>query len=97
VKPRGTWGVKEKKIPKKKPTWAEERKKKLNLNSPPWLAQGHGGTKTVHHPSTLVHWWVLVHFGQATRSFQELFYKLFHLLDTCYGHLPHVFLKELLG
>ncbi len=43
------WAVKEKKVPKKKPTWAEEMKKnKVNLSSPPWLAQGQGGTKKVH-------------------------------------------------
>ncbi len=61
-------GGEEKKVPRKKPTWAEERsKKKVNLRSSPWLTQGQGGTKkvhsSVHHPSTLVHWWVLVRSG----------------------------------
>jgi hypothetical protein len=58
----------EKKVPKKKPTWAKERgKKKVNLSLSPWLTQGQGGTKkvhaSVHHPSTLVQWWVLIHSG----------------------------------
>jgi hypothetical protein len=61
-------GGEKKKVPRKKPTWAEERrKKKVNLSSAPSLTQGQGETKkvhpSVHHPSTLVHWWVLVHSG----------------------------------
>jgi len=51
-------GGEEKKVPKKIPTWVEVRKKKVNLSSPPWLAQGEGGTKKVHpsmhHPCP--HW-----------------------------------------
>jgi len=51
-------GGEEKKVPKKTPTWVEVRKKKVNLSSPPWLAQGEGGTKKVHpsmhHPCP--HW-----------------------------------------
>jgi len=67
VRPGQAWGVK-KKVPRKKPTWAEERRKKRsNLSLPPWLTRGQGGTKkvhpSVHHPSTLVHCWVLVHSG----------------------------------
>ncbi len=38
--------MRKKEVPRKTPTWAEERKKKrVNLSSPPWLAQGQGGTK----------------------------------------------------
>jgi len=41
VRPGWAWGVRE-----KKSTWVEERgKKKVNLTSPPWLAQGQGGTE----------------------------------------------------
>jgi hypothetical protein len=60
-------GVEKKNVPQnKKPTWVEKKgKKKVNLTLPPWLAKGQGGTKKVHplvhYPSTLVHWWVLVH------------------------------------
>jgi hypothetical protein len=39
---------------------------KVNLWSLPWSAQGHEGMNKVHssmhHPSILVHWWVLLHF-----------------------------------
>jgi hypothetical protein len=42
------WGMREKKNSKRKnQTWAEEMKKKqkkVNLSSPPWLAQGQGET-----------------------------------------------------
>jgi hypothetical protein len=42
-------------------------KTKVNLCSPPWLAQGQARMKKVHpsmhHPSRLVHWWVLVPSG----------------------------------
>jgi len=45
----------------------QNKKKGGNLSSPPWLAKGYGGTKKVHpsmhHPSTMVHWWVPVHSG----------------------------------
>jgi len=38
-----------KKSSQKTPTWAEEMKRnKVNLSSPPWLAQGQGWTKKVH-------------------------------------------------
>jgi hypothetical protein len=63
VRPGQASGAEEKIVLKTKPTWAKERKKKVNLSLPPWLTQGQGGTKKVHHPSTLVHWWVLVHSG----------------------------------
>jgi len=57
----GVCGAKKTKFPKR-PTWAEGGEKKVNLSSPPWLPQGQGGTKkvhpSVHHPSTLVRWWV---------------------------------------
>jgi hypothetical protein len=49
--------VRKKKVPKikKKPTSVDERKKKVNLSLPPWLAEGKGGMKKVHplvhHPS----------------------------------------------
>jgi len=70
MRPGQAWGVRKKKILKKKPTWLRKGNKKVNLSSPPWLAQGEGGTKkmhpSVHHPSTLVHWWVPVHSGLAT-------------------------------
>jgi hypothetical protein len=48
VKPGQAWGLKKIKIPRKKPTWAEEREKEVNLSLPPWLAQGQGGTKKVY-------------------------------------------------
>ncbi len=70
-----TWadvGGEGKKSSKKKPTWLGKGKIKVNMSSPPWLDQGQGGTKKVHpslhHSSTLVHWWVLAHFGQRLHS-----------------------------
>jgi hypothetical protein len=44
-------GGEEKKVPRKKPTWAEERRKKkgqLEFATLVRLAQGQGGTKKVH-------------------------------------------------
>jgi hypothetical protein len=61
-------GGEEKKSSQKKPTKAEESKKKGQLEFVTLVSWGQGGTKkvhpSVHHPSTLVHWWVLVHSGQ---------------------------------
>jgi len=49
VRPGRAGGEGKKKFPKKNPTWVEERgKKKVNLSSPPWLAQGQGEPKKVH-------------------------------------------------
>jgi hypothetical protein len=64
----------EKKSSQKKPTWAEEMEKNVNLSLPPWLAQGQGGTKKVHHPSTLVHWLVLVHSGPFSAQADDCFH-----------------------
>jgi len=45
----GVGGEEKKSSKKNKPTGVEARKKKkVNLSSPPWLAQGQGGTKKVH-------------------------------------------------
>jgi hypothetical protein len=88
-----TWagvGAEEKKILKKILTWVEQRKeKKVNLSWPPWLTQGQGGTKKVHpsmhHPSTLVHWWgVLVHSGPQKCFHQQVLQtvKAFHFWGT---------------
>jgi hypothetical protein len=44
-------------------------KTKVNLCSTPWLAQGQAWMKKVHpsmhHPSRLVHWWVLLPSGHV--------------------------------
>jgi hypothetical protein len=57
-------GEEKKKLPQNKP-WMREGKNRVNRSSPSWLAHKQGVTKkvhpSVHHPSTLVHWWVLVH------------------------------------
>jgi hypothetical protein len=55
-----------------------KEKKKGNLSSPPWLAQGERGMKkvhpSVHHPSTLVHWLVLVHSGPFSAQADDCFH-----------------------
>ncbi len=59
VRPRQVWGAREKKFPKKETEHGlkklKKNKKKVNLSSPPWLAQGQAETKkvrpSVHHPS----------------------------------------------
>jgi hypothetical protein len=70
-------GEERKRSPKKKP-WMREGKNRVNLSSPSWLAHKQGGTKnvhpSVHHPSTLVHWWVLVHPGAV------IWFNLFGIL-----------------
>jgi hypothetical protein len=68
VRPGQPWGVEKQKFPEKnQPGLRKGGKKKVDLRSSPWLTQGQGRTKkvhsSVHHPSTLVHWWVLVHSG----------------------------------
>jgi hypothetical protein len=50
-----TWGVKEKKVPKKKPTWVEERKEKGQLEFTTLVNRRTRREKkvhpSVHHPS----------------------------------------------
>jgi len=69
--------VRKRKVPPKK-ILDEGGKNRVNLSSPSWLAHKQGGTKkvhpSVHHPSTLVHWWVLVHPGPV------IWFNLFGIL-----------------